>query len=123
MTEKEKSKIMFVMRKAPHGSIYAYEGLEAILIMGAFEQEISVVFIDDGVFVLKKEQDTKPLGVKEFSRTFKTLEDFDITNIYADRESLEQRGLTADDLIIPVKVMEAGEIAKLMEEQHVLLTF
>jgi len=123
MAEKEKSKIMFLMRKAAHGSIYAYEGLEAILIMGAFEQEISVAFIDDGVFVLKKEQDTKPLGVKEFSRTFKTLEDFDITNIYADRESLEQRGLTADDLIIPVKVMEAGEIAKLMEGQDVLLPF
>ena len=123
MAEKEKSKIMFLMRKAAHGSIYAYEGLEAILIMGAFEQEISVAFIDDGVFVLKKEQDTKPLGVKEFSRTFKTLEDFDITNIYADRESLEQRGLTAHDLIIPVKVMEAGEIAKLMEGQDVLLPF
>ena len=91
--------------------------------MGAFEQEISVAFIDDGVFVLKKEQDTKPLGVKEFSKTFRTLEDFDITNIYADRESLEQRGLTADDLIIPVKVMEAGEIAKLMEGQDVLLPF
>lgn len=123
MTEKEKSKIMFVMRKAPHGSIYAYEGLEAILIMGAFEQEISVVFIDDGVFALKKEQDTKPLGVKEFSKTFAVLEDYDITNIYIDRESLEQRGLSADDLVIPVKVMEAGEIAKIMEEQHVLLPF
>lgn len=123
MTEKEKTKIMFIMRKSPHGSILAYEGLEAILIMGAFEQEISVVFIDDGVFVLKKEQDTKPLGVKEFSRTFRTLEDYDITNIYADRESLEQRGLSADDLIIPIKVVEAGEITKIMDEQHVLLPF
>lgn len=123
MAEKEKSKIMFVMRKAAHGSIYAYEGLEAMLIMGAFEQDISVAFIDDGVFVLKKEQDTKPLGVKEFSKTFRTLEDFDITNIYADKESLEQRGLTVDDLIIPVKVVGAGEIAKIMEEQDVLLPF
>ncbi len=123
MTEKEKTKIMFIMRKSPHGSILAYEGLEAILIMGAFEQEISVVFIDDGVFVLKKEQDTKPLGVKEFSRTFRTLEDYDITNIYADRESLEQRGLSADDLIIPVKVVEAGEITKIMDEQDVLFPF
>ncbi|MBI5182178.1 MAG: sulfurtransferase complex subunit TusC [Nitrospirae bacterium] len=123
MAEKEKCKIMFVMRKAPHGSIYAYEGLEAILIMGAYEQEISVAFIDDGVFALKKEQDTKPLGVKEFSKTFTALEDYDITNIYVDRESLELRGLSTEDLLIPVKVMEAGEIAKIMEEQHVLLPF
>lgn len=123
MAEKEKAKIMFVMRKAPHGSIYAYEGLEAILIMGAYEQEITVVFIDDGVFALKKGQDTKPLGVKEFSKTFTALEDYDITNIYADRDSLEQRGLTVDDLVIPVKVMDAKEIGKMMEEQHALLPF
>jgi tRNA 2-thiouridine synthesizing protein C len=123
MAEKEKSKIMFVMRKAPHGSIYAYEGLEAILIMGAYEQEISVVFLDDGVYVLKKEQDTKPLGVKGFAKTFTALEDYDVTNIYTDKESLEVRGLTVDDLIIKPKVLEASEIANLMEEQHVLLPF
>jgi len=123
MEEQKKTKIMFVMRKPPHGSIYAYEGLEAILIMGAYEQEVSVVFIDDGVFTLKKEQDTKPLGVKEFSKTFAALEDYDITNIYADRESLEIRGLTVDDLIIKPKLLEASEIAKIMEEQHTLLPF
>ncbi len=123
MAEKEKSKIMFVMRKAPHGSIYAYEGLEAILIMGAYEQEISVVFLDDGVYALKKEQDTKLLGVKGFAKTFAALEDYDVTNIYTDKESLEVRGLILDDLIIKPKVLEASEIANLMEEQHVLLPF
>ena len=34
-------KIMHVMRKAPHGTIYTYEGLEMILIMAAYDQDIS----------------------------------------------------------------------------------
>lgn len=47
-------KIMHVMRQAPHGTIYTYEGLEMILVMAAYDQEISVAFIDDGVYALKK---------------------------------------------------------------------
>ena len=49
-------KIMHVMRQAPHGTIYTYEGLEMILIMAAYDQDISVAFIDDGVYALKKYQ-------------------------------------------------------------------
>ena len=119
----DKKKIMFVNRKAPHGSIYAYEGLEAQLIFGAYEQEISAVFLDDAVFALKKGQDTKELGVKGFSLTFRALEDYDITNIYVDEESLKWRGLTAEDLVIEVKVVPAAELGRLMAQQDVLLPF
>ena len=49
---------MHVLRHAPHGTIYTYEGLEMILIMAAYEQDLSVVFIGDGVYALKKGQDT-----------------------------------------------------------------
>ena len=48
---------MHVLRHAPHGTIYTYEGLEMILIMAAYEQDLSVVFIGDGVYALKKGQD------------------------------------------------------------------
>jgi len=59
MEESKTRKIMFVNRKAPHGSIYAYEGLEVILIFGAYDQEISAVFLDDAVLSLKKGQDNQ----------------------------------------------------------------
>lgn len=55
-------KIMHVLRHAPHGTIYTYEGLEMILIMAAYEQDLSVVFIGDGVYALKKGQDTTAIG-------------------------------------------------------------
>jgi tRNA 2-thiouridine synthesizing protein C len=121
--DEDKTKIMFVFRKPPHGSIYAYEGLEAVLIMGAYEQDISLVFIDDGVYAIKKGQDTSELGVKEFSVTFRALEGYDIEKLYVDRESMESRGLTVDDFIVEPEVLTTQEIAKLMQEQDVLLPF
>ena len=57
-------KIMHVMREAPHGTIYTYEGLEMILIMAAYDQDISVAFIDDGVYALKKGQNTEDIEIK-----------------------------------------------------------
>lgn len=117
-----KKKIMFVNRKAPHGTICALEELEVKLIAAAFEQEVSVAFLDDGVFALKKGQATKELDVKNFSPTYRALEDYDITQIYVDAHSLSIRGLTEEDLVIPVKVVNADQLADLMEAQDVILS-
>lgn len=121
--EDNKKKIMFLMRKAPHGSSYSYGGLEAMLIMGAYEQDVSVVFLDDGVWVIKKSQDTSEIDLKEFSITFRALSDYDIEKLYIEKESMKSRGLTTDDLVVKPEVVEASEIAKLMEEQDAIFTF
>ena len=123
MAEDRKAKIMFICRQAPHGSIYAYEGLEVMLIFGAYEQEYAAVFMDDGVYDLKKGQDTTELGVKEFATTYRVMEDYGIETIYVDRKSLEDRGLTEEDLLIPVQVVEREVISQAMHEQDVLLPF
>ena len=62
-------KIALITRRAPHGSIYAYEGLETVLIMAAYDQDISMIFIDDGVYALKSDQDTEAIGIKGFVKT------------------------------------------------------
>ena len=114
-------KIMHVMRNAPHGTIYTYEGLEMILIMAAYDQDISVAFIDDGVYALKKGQDTEDLEIKGFSNTFKALDGYDVEKLYVDQLSLEERGLTEDDLVIDVEVLSSVEIGKMMAEQDVVV--
>lgn len=123
MEETKPRKIMFVNRKAPHGSIYAYEGLEVILIFGAYDQEISAVFLDDAVLSLKKGQDTTELGTKGFSATFRVLESYGVEKRYADKESLAQRGLTEEDLVVDVEIVDAATLRKVMGEQDVLLPF
>ncbi|NGZ28557.1 MAG: sulfurtransferase TusC [Magnetococcales bacterium] len=130
----EKTKIMFTVRKAPHGTIYVYEGLEVKLIMAAYDADISVVFMDDGVLAMKRGQDTKELGIKGFEPTYRALVDYEITNVYMDRQSMEERGMTEEDLVaigededteepIYPQVVDASEIGKMMAEQHNILCF
>ena len=114
-------KIMHVMREAPHGTIYTYEGLEMILIMAAYDQDISVAFIDDGVYALKKDQNTEDIENKGFSKTFGALDGYDVEKLYVDQISLEERGLTEDDLVVDVEILSSAEIGKLMTEQDVVV--
>ena len=116
-------KFMFVNRKAPYATIYALEALEVVLISAAFDQDVSLAFLDDGVYQLVKGQHTKAIDVKNFSPTYRALEDYDIEKLYVERESLEARGLTEEQLIVPVEVMSGQELARRMEEQDVVIGF
>lgn len=116
-------KFMFLNRKAPHGTVYALEGLEVVLITAAFDQDVSMVFTDDGVYQLLKGIDSKGIEVKDFSKTYRALEGYDIEKLYVDQASMDARGLTEDDLIVDVTVLSVSEMANLMDEQDVVISF
>ena len=94
----ESKKLMYVNRRAPYGTIYAWESLEVVLIGAAFDQDVTLAFMDDGVYQLTKGQNTEGAGMKNFSATYSALGDYEVTKIYIEKESLEERGLTLDDL-------------------------
>lgn len=116
-------KFMFVNRKAPYGTVYALESLEVVLITAAFDQDVSLVFMDDGVYQLKKGQQTKGIEHKNFSPTYRALEGYDIEKLYVDRESMTARSLTEDDLLVPVTVLSRDQLTSLFEKQDVVLSF
>ena len=116
-------KFMFVNRKAPYGTIYALESLEVVLISAAFDQDVSLAFLDDGVYQLKKGQQTKGIETKNFSPTYRALDGYDIEKLYVEKEALEARGLTEDDLLVDVTVLSRAEMGELMEQQDVVLSF
>ena len=101
-------KFIFINRKAPYGTIYALESLEVVLITAAFDQDVSLVFLDDGVYQLEKGPRHQGMGMKNFSPTYRALEGYDIEKLYVEKESMEARGLTEDDLMVDVKVLTAA---------------
>ncbi|MDG2340131.1 MAG: sulfurtransferase complex subunit TusC [Paracoccaceae bacterium] len=130
-------KFLYVNRKAPYGTIYALESLEVVLIGAAFEQDVSLAFLDDGVFQLTKDQKTDGIGIKNFSPTYRALGDYDVTKLYVEKESLAERGLTAEDLqeIMyededddweekpSLRFVTRAEMADIMADQDVVLSF
>lgn len=132
-----KKRFMFVNRKAPYGTIYALEALEVVLISAAFEQDVSLAFLDDGVYQLMKGQDTTGIGMKNFSPTYRALGDYDVTKLYVERESLDERGLKPEALMEityedenedfaekpSVHIVSRSELTEVMAQQDVLLNF
>jgi tRNA 2-thiouridine synthesizing protein C len=130
-------KFMYLNRRAPYGTIYAWESLEVVLIGAAFDQDVSLAFLDDGVYQLVKGQDTTEVDMKNFSPTYSALGDYDVTKIYVEKESLEERGLTLEDLTHltyededddwaekdSIQLVSRAEMADLMEGQDVLFSF
>jgi len=128
---------MFVNRKAPYGTVYALESLEVVLIGAAFEQDVSLAFIGDGVYEIAKGQSTEGIGMKNFSPTYKALGDYEVTKLYVEKESLEARGLTLDDLMPltwededddyaekpSIRLVSSAELAAVFDEQDVVLSF
>lgn len=115
-------RFMYVNRKAPYGTIYAMETLENVLVAAAFDQDVSVVFVDDGVYQIKKGQNTEDTGMKNFSPTFRALDGYDVEKLYVERESLEARGIVEEDLIVDVEIIGTKELKELMEAQDVIMS-
>lgn len=130
-------KFLYLNRRAPYGTIYAWEALEVVLIGAAFDQEVSLAFVDDGVYQIVKGQDTAGTGMKNFSPTYAALGDYDVNKLYVEKESLEERGLTIDDLMPlvwededddwaekdSIRLVSREEMAKMMEGQDVVFSF
>ena len=133
----EVKKMMYINRKAPYGTIYAWESLEVVLIGAAFEQDVSLAFMDDGVYQLTKGQDTAAIGMKNFSPTYSALGDYEVNKIYVEKESLEDRGLSLDDLqhLVwedededwaekdSIRLVSRAELADVLADQDVLFNF
>lgn len=130
-------KFMYLNRRAPYGTIYAWESLEVVLIGAAFDQDVSLAFIDDGVYQLVDGQNTSESDIKNFSSTYKALGDYEVTKLYVEKESLEERGLTLDDLMPltwededddwaekdSIHLVSRAELADIMDEQEVIFSF
>ena len=130
-------KFMYLNRRAPYGTIYAWESLEVVLIAAAFDQEVSLMFADDGVYQLVKGGDTSDSDMKNFMPTYRTLGDYGVRHMYVDQASLDARGLTTDDLIQVewedweteeevdniVEAVDTETVSKLLAESEVVFSF
>ncbi|MBI2381125.1 MAG: sulfurtransferase complex subunit TusC [Gammaproteobacteria bacterium] len=115
-------RVLFIHRHGPYGSSAGREGLDAAFVAAAFDQEVSLLFLGDGVFLLAKGQ-SDALGLKDASASFASLPLYDVERIYVDAGALAQRGLRVEDMLMPVEVLDLPAIRALIEAQDVVLGF
>lgn len=96
--------------------------LDIILTTAAFDQPVSLLLLDDGVFQIKKNQHPDFLGMKDTAAIFKALELYDVNNIFVEIESLAERGLKAMDLCIPTESLNRKDTSHFMERFDVVFS-
>jgi tRNA 2-thiouridine synthesizing protein C len=113
---------LFVLRKPSHSGAHVQEMLDIILTTAAFDQKVSILLLDDGVFQLKKGQHPENVGMKDTAAIFNALEIYDVNDVYTEVESLQERGLKPKDLSFTVQEFYRKDIAGLMKRFDVVFT-
>lgn len=118
-------KLAFLFRTAPHGNAISREGLDALLAATAFcdEEEISVFFIDEGVLNLLDGQNPELLLQKDFIRTFKLLDLYDIEQRFVCADSLDQYNLQTEQLIISAEKIDRTLLINKLSQAEKVFTF
>lgn len=111
-------KIAVLVTSLPLDGIAARESLDLIFALAAVDHQVSVIFSDDAVYQLVNADESTELLVKDFRRSFKLFELYDIENLYLCAESLRQRQLQANALVLDVQPLENSELSQLLYTQH-----
>ena len=117
-------KLLFISRHAPYGSSLAKDALDAILAASAYDQQLSLLFMDDGVFQLLANQAPENISQKSFAAILPVLPIYEINSIYVHDESLKKRQITLNELVIEgVQIIDSAAICSLLAQQDQLLSF
>ena len=114
-------KFLFILRRSPQHGVRVRETLDMLLTVAAFDQPVTLLFLDDGVYQIKRGQCPESAGLPAVAPTFEALPLYDVETVLVERESLEARGLTESDLVIPVELIARTEIAALVAAGDVVV--
>lgn len=109
-------RMLLLVRQPPLRGALALEALDSALVAAAFDQEISVLFREEGVWQLLRRAVSDP-GLD----ALENLAGMGVERLYVCAQSLQDRGLTRNDLALPVEILDDPAQARLLAEQHLVL--
>lgn len=117
-------KILLISRQAPYGTSTAREAIDIALAASVYDQDIGILFMDDGVFQLLKNQQSHNVNQKNVASILPALALYGIENIYAHQESLDARTIRTNELILDdLQLLNNKDVGQLLSQQDQLLSF
>jgi tRNA 2-thiouridine synthesizing protein C len=117
-------KILLISRKAPYGTSTARDAIDIALAASVYDQDIGILFMDDGVFQLLKNQQSQCIEQKNIGSILPALDLYGIENIYVHQESLDLRGINSNELILDnLQQLNNKDVKNLLSQQDQLLSF
>ncbi|MBR9727150.1 sulfurtransferase complex subunit TusC [Shewanella intestini] len=116
-------KISILFRHSPYGNAASREGLDLALLSASFEQEVSVIFIGEGLLNLLPNQQPQLSGVKDYIATFKAMPLYDIESVLVCEQSLAQLGIGINELSLDCESASAALISHHLTLSDEVLVF
>lgn len=114
--------VLVISQSSPFDDMRIRDALDMTLIFAAVDQNISWLFSGPAVLALKKNQTPNNVGLKDLFKNIKTLEIYDVDNIYVCEKSLLDYGLHINELLVEVKVLDYCSQQLLIQRQHHVVT-
>lgn len=99
-----------------------------VLTASVFEQDISLLYMDDGIYQLLGEQQTESRHQKKADAAISALQFYDVDKVFVCSQSLTERGLDEKDLSEALKLTQSDlltktAISELIAKQDQILSF
>ena len=114
--------VLIRMSKGPLSGLISGEQLETAMVAATFEQEVSILFIGDGIFNLLPAKETKEVTGYNIQKMLLALPTFEINNLFICERSLEQRQIGVSDLPKHAKVISFEDQRRLIKTTDVVLS-
>lgn len=109
-------KILVIHNQSAMNTLAGKEALDFSLIFGSYEQDVSVLFYNEGATQALAHQDPEAIGQKDYLSTIKALDIYDIEQVYVCQTSLENMALAEHELIADVTPISLERIALLKQQ-------
>lgn len=116
-------KLAIVQTRPPHGGAAGREGLDTALVGAVFDLDVSLLFVDDGVYQLLAGQAPTAIGQKPWCAAFEAVELYGIKQLLVDAEALALRGIAATELMVTAELLSSSELAQHLDSRDRVLIF
>lgn len=114
--------MLIITRQPPWAGTGARDALDIALAGAAFELPISLLFLDDGVLQLMPGQQPEQLELKNLQANLRALPMFGVEQLYVAARSLNDRGLTAENLALKTEVLDDAAVRALIAAHDQVVT-
>lgn len=98
------------------------EGIDMLLAASAFDEEITAIFMGEGVKNLTEPRE-KCSSLPDLSGRFRMLELYDVRNLYASEKDLRLYGIDTSEFIVQAKAVSDDVLSSIIHSATNILTF
>lgn len=113
---------LFLLTQPPYTGCLIQETLDIILTTAAFDQSVSLLFLDQGIFQIKAGQHPKQLSLKNTTAMFDALTLYDVQDIYVESESLQEYGLSLADLSLSAQLLSRSSLGEFIASFDIIFS-